>query len=318
MFNLYKKGDISPRITNEVLETVINTDLIKSSPQKVFAYCYLGLISYFSLNNKYKVSNIKVQEIKRYLGYSELNKKVDYIIKKNGVLEQLGFITDIRNPVAENTKNRIKVPLALDEMKDCHTFNLKLLFKCLENHELGTIGFFIANYIKEFNNGYVYGVRGSINYLSKTLNIPSSTVTNYLEELAKNDLIPRNNVRDHDTLTEMSLYFRGKLNNWKTASLEAHGNKCFVSGKKDDLNIHHIIPFNKIRDYVLNSLNLENKPMREFTATELAEIESVMLEFHKLSVGVPLNEKVHKQFHLKYGNNTTLENLLEFKSNYKM
>lgn len=316
MLNLYKKGDISPRISNEVLETIVNTDLIKSSPQKIFAYCYLGLISYLTINEKYKETNIKVQEIKRHLGYSELNKKVDYIIKKNGVLEQLGFITDIKNPHSERTNNRIKIPLVLDEMKDCHTFNLKLFFKCLEKYELGTVGFFIANYIKEFNNQYVYGVRGSINYLSKTLNIPSSTVTNYLEELAENDLIPKNNVRDHDTLTEMSLYFRSKLNSWKNTSLEVHGNKCFVTGKKEDLIVHHIIPFNKIRDYILNELKLENKPMSEFTVEELTEIESRILDFHKLSVGVPLNEKIHKQFHMKYGNNTTLENLLEFKSNY--
>lgn len=314
--NLYVTGDISPRICNDVLQVIIDTDKIKSSPQKVFAYCYLGLISYLTTNQKYKLYDVKVQEIKRYLGYSELNKKVDYIIKKNGVLEELGFIKDEPNPYEGKTKNRIKIPMILDEMMDCHTFNLNLFFKCLENDKLGTIGFFIANYIKEFNDDYVYGVRGSVNYLSNILNIPRSTVGNYLDELSNNNLINKNKIRSHDTLSEMSIYFRGKLNNWKNDSLEFHNKKCFISGKKDNLVIHHLIPFNQIRDYVLNKLDLEDKPMDQFTTEELNIIENKLLDYHELSIGVPLNEKIHKQFHLQYGSSTTLEDLLEFKYQY--
>jgi hypothetical protein len=314
--NIYQKGDISPRICNDVFQVIIDSDKIKSSPQKVFAYCYLGLISYLTINQKYKQHDIKVQEIKKYLGYSELNKKVDYIIKKNGVLEELGLIKDEPNPFEGKTKNRVKIPLVLDEMQECHTFNLNLFFKCLENNELGTTGFFIANYVKEFDNEYVYGVRGSVNYLSRVLNMSKNTVTTYLNKLSNNNLINSNKIRSHDTLTEMSLYFRSKLNKWKNDSLEFYGNKCFVSGKKDNLIIHHLIPFNKIRDYVLNQIDLQDKPMNQFTSDELALIESKILDYHQLSLGIPLNEKIHKQFHLQYGHNSSLEDLLEFKDQY--
>jgi hypothetical protein len=315
LMDIYKTGDISPRISNDVLDVLIKTNTINSSPQKVFAYCYLGLIAYFDINNKYTFRNIKVQDIKRYLGYSEMNKKVDYIIKKNGSLEQLGLIIDKNNPY-EGAKNHVKVPLILDEMKECHTFNLSLFFKCMNDNKLGTIGFFIANYIKEFETTYTYGTRGSVNYLSNILNIPTSTVSNYLEELAELNLINKNSVRNHDTLTEMSLHFRSKLNVWKNDSLQIHDDKCFVTGKKNNLVVHHIVPFNQIRDYVLNELKLENKPITDFTNEEFKLIESRIVDYHKLSIGVPLNETIHKQFHFQYGNYATLENLLEFKYQY--
>jgi hypothetical protein len=316
--NIYEKGDCSPRICNDVLQVILETDKIKSSPQKIFAYCYLGLISYLNINQKYKQHDIQVYEIKRYLGYAEQNKKLDYIIKKNGVLNELGFIKDEPNPFKRNKRNRVKIPLILDEMRDCHTFNLSLFFKCLENSELGTMGFFIANYVKEFDNDYVYGVRGSVNYLSRVLNISKNTVTNYLNELSNNNLINSNKIRNHETLAEMSLYFRSKLIKWRNDSLDFYGNKCFVSGEKDNIVVHHLIPFNQIRDYVLNQLDLQDKPMDQFTSDELDLIEGKILDYHELSLGVPLNEKIHKQFHMQYGSNTTLENLLEFKYSYKI
>jgi hypothetical protein len=316
--NIYEKGDCSPRICNDVLQVILETEKIKSSPQKIFAYCYLGLISYLNINQKYKQHDIQVYEIKRYLGYAEQNKKLDYIIKKNGVLNELGFIKDEPNPFKRNKRNRVKIPLILDEMRDCHTFNLSLFFKCLENSELGTMGFFIANYVKEFDNDYVYGVRGSVNYLSRVLNISKNTVTNYLNELSNNNLINSNKIRNHETLAEMSLYFRSKLIKWRNDSLDFYGNKCFVSGEKDNIVVHHLIPFNQIRDYVLNQLDLQDKPMNQFTSDELDLIECKILDYHQLSLGVPLNEKIHKQFHMKYGSNTTLENLLEFKYSYKI
>jgi hypothetical protein len=316
--NIYEKGDCSPRICNDVLQVILETDKIKSSPQKIFAYCYLGLISYLNINQKYKQHDIQVYEIKRYLGYAEQNKKLDYIIKKNGVLNELGFIKDEPNPFKRNKRNRVKIPLILDEMRDCHTFNLSLFFKCLENSELGTMGFFIANYVKEFDNDYVYGVRGSVNYLSRVLNISKNTVTNYLNELSNNNLINSNKIRNHETLAEMSLYFRSKLIKWRNDSLDFYGNKCFVSGEKDNIVVHHLIPFNQIRDYVLNQLDLQDKPMDQFTSDELDLIEGKILDYHQLSLGVPLNDKIHKQFHMKYGSNTTLENLLEFKYSYKI
>jgi hypothetical protein len=283
--NIYEKGDCSPRICNDVLQVILETDKIKSSPQKIFAYCYLGLISYLNINQKYKQHDIQVYEIKRYLGYAEQNKKLDYIIKKNGVLNELGFIKDEPNPFKRNKRNRVKIPLILDEMRDCHTFNLSLFFKCLENSELGTMGFFIANYVKEFDNDYVYGVRGSVNYLSRVLNISKNTVTNYLNELSNNNLINSNKIRNHETLAEMSLYFRSKLIKWRNDSLDFYGNKCFVSGEKDNIVVHHLIPFNQIRDYVLNQLDLQDKPMDQFTSDELDLIEGKILDYHELSLG---------------------------------
>lgn len=313
---IYDKGDISPRICDDVLDVIMHTDKIKGTTHKIFAYCYLGLISYLDINKKYSQYNIKVQDIKRCLGYAENNKKINYIIKKNGVLENLGFINDQDNPFQGSVKNRIKVPTILDEMKDCHTFNLKLFFRCMEEADLKLTGFFVSNYIKEFQSDYIYGVRGSVNYMSKVLNISKSTVSNYLERLAKYDLINKNNIRNQDNLTGISMYFRNKINNWKDESLSAHNYKCFITGERKDLIVHHIVPFNKIRDYALNQLDIDNKSIEDFTDEEIKIAEGIILDFHKLSIGVPLSNKVHEEFHREYGNYATIEDLLEYKYNY--
>lgn len=316
MFSIYEKGDISPRLNDDVLKDIMNTDLISNAPQKVFAYCYLGVISYLTYNNKYSKQNIRVEDIKEYLGYAKINKKVNFIIKKGGVLEEMGLISNIPNPSYIDSKNHVKVPKALDELSDCHTFNLKLFFSCMNNPKLNLIGFFIANYIKEFQNNYIYGVRGSVAQISKLLNIPISTVGNYLDELANENLINKNNIRDKEAVGEISIHLRGKLGKWRNDSLEFHNNKCFVSGRTKNLIIHHIVPFNQIRDYVLNSLELSNKALSDFTKEELTILENRFNDYHSLSLGVPLNETIHKQFHMLYGNYATLEELLEYKNEY--
>jgi hypothetical protein len=56
--NIYEKGDISPRISNLVLEQIMSTDQINGSQAKVFAYCYLGVASYLFINNYASIEDL--------------------------------------------------------------------------------------------------------------------------------------------------------------------------------------------------------------------------------------------------------------------
>lgn len=314
LIDLYEKGDMSPRISNSVLESILNTNEITGTvSQRAFAYCYLGIVSYLLINSKYSKHTITVMDIKGFLGYSEINKKIDYIIKKNGVLYKLGYLTDEKNIFNLNA-NRIRVPIILDEMDDCHTFNLKLFFDCMDNEELGINGFVIANYLKEFGHNYSYGEWGSIVKLSNILNIEQRTLCNYLKILNEYNLIEKVEIRRKDEhISDISVFLRSKLGDWIENSIKENDKKCFVSGREDNLTVHHVVSFTKIRNFVLDSLNIETKPISEFSKEELDATLAIFLDYHKLSIGIPLNKEVHSEFHKEYGDYASLEDLLRFK-----
>lgn len=67
---------------------------INNSSQIAFAYAYLYYITYLYRYCEYIDGNgekVTQERIKEYLGYSPKNKKVDYIIKKGGVLDTIQY-----------------------------------------------------------------------------------------------------------------------------------------------------------------------------------------------------------------------------------
>jgi hypothetical protein len=67
---------------------------IDNSRQVAFAYSYVYYITYLYRYCKYIDDNgLKVTQdrIKEYLGYAPNNKKVNYIIKKDGILDSIGY-----------------------------------------------------------------------------------------------------------------------------------------------------------------------------------------------------------------------------------
>lgn len=73
----------------------------KGSSHVAFTYSYYFLISWLYRYAKYGEKNIDVKLIKQMLGYNPDNKKINYIIKKDGVLDQIGYTkTDTDYPIA--------------------------------------------------------------------------------------------------------------------------------------------------------------------------------------------------------------------------
>lgn len=68
---------------------------LKNANHIAFAYSYYYLISTLYRYCKYDGTNFTQSHIKSLLGYAATNKQIDYIIKKNGVLDQINYTQSI-------------------------------------------------------------------------------------------------------------------------------------------------------------------------------------------------------------------------------
>lgn len=314
--DLYVTGDISPRISNEVLEDILNTNDLKNASHRIVAYVVLGVVSYLHINGKYDQYIISTKDIKKFIGYNPDNKKIDYILKKNGFLHNRGYIFEKRETLSKKKNNKIRIPNVLDEMKECHTFNLSLFFKCMDSPQLGIKAFVIINYIKEIEREFKYGRHGDIKKLTYKIPLNHHTMTYNLKALYDEGMINKEEVQEREIDFPLNLHLRGKLWWWRDIAKQVHEEKCFISGKTSNLIIHHVISFSQIRDFVFNFHSVEYKKLEDYNEQELDLVNSMIADYHRLATGVPLEKEIHRQFHMKYGSNATMENLLEFKMNY--
>lgn len=91
----------------------------KGSSHVAFAYSYYYLISWLYRYAKYGELNIDVKMIKQVLGYNPENKKVNYLIKKNGFLDEIGYTyTDTDYPLSWDFNNGDINFMMLSDMDD--------------------------------------------------------------------------------------------------------------------------------------------------------------------------------------------------------
>lgn len=138
----FKEKESFLLMPNEVIPMIVKCEQIESKQEKAkaisFAYTYLFISTWMYRYAKYGVVNMEIQSVKglkRLAGISETTKTLDFIIKKNGMLDQLGLTETIpykeapikwgldenNNPVFEYFKSLDKEVIALIE-KD---FSLK-------------------------------------------------------------------------------------------------------------------------------------------------------------------------------------------------
>lgn len=118
---------------------------------------------------------------------------------------------------------------------------------------------------------------------------------------------------------DIYLRYSPQMKKWRTKYTLKYNNKCAISGKhrKGCMHIHHIIPHHTIRNEVLYDLNLPlHRYVDEYTEEELKAISSRYIDKHSGFEGILMLKRVHKLFHKIYGNNTTMENYLEFKERW--
>jgi hypothetical protein len=105
---------------------------------------------------------------------------------------------------------------------------------------------------------------------------------------------------------------------WREASLY-HGNyTCLISGRKNNLAVHHLYSFESIVKDTINELIEENKLDDHWLLNPYVtmDIKERFLHNHKRSgLGVVLHKKIHDEFHRIFKRkNNTCNQFEEFKS----
>lgn len=85
----YNEKESNLFIHNEIFKDL--QDNFKKTNHIPVAYCYYYLISWLYRYAKYGSFNIDNKKIKEILGYHQDSKGIDYIMKKNGVLDLMGY-----------------------------------------------------------------------------------------------------------------------------------------------------------------------------------------------------------------------------------
>lgn len=97
-------------------------------------------------------------------------------------------------------------------------------------------------------------------------------------------------------------YCRARLKNWRELSIEVSNDKCVITGERF-AEVHHVYPFSKILEEVIEKSNIiirEN--MEEYTFEEIQTINYWNDSLHKkYGLGVCLSNEMHKKFHTNYG-----------------
>lgn len=114
-------------------------------------------------------------------------------------------------------------------------------------------------------------------------------------------------------VSELNGFLRDRLKGWKKRILNQHDNTCFLTGTKENLQVHHINPFHVIRDEVLNELGYElHEKISDYSNDQLKNVRAKFLQRHRKEIGYPLAKEIHKEFHSRYGYETTIKEFEEF------
>lgn len=86
-------------LPNEIFSDLANSNEFKTANHRAFAFSYIYLTTWLYRYCKYSNSTeiINQRKLKEILGYSPDDKRTNYLIKKNGLLEQLDYLKTTTN-----------------------------------------------------------------------------------------------------------------------------------------------------------------------------------------------------------------------------
>lgn len=120
-------------------------------------------------------------------------------------------------------------------------------------------------------------------------------------------------------ITDLRKACREHLIPWVKESFIHYNGRCYITGKTNNLDLHHFYNFKNILEETLMELNLDiYSKIYEYTQDELNLIHKTVLENHfKYGYGIPLRKDIHILFHKIYGyKNNSMSQLEEFKNDY--
>lgn len=123
------------------------------------------------------------------------------------------------------------------------------------------------------------------------------------EEYLKQHRSGENNNCWRGGISTLSNYIRNNIEKWVKDSFSFYKGKCVITGETNNLELHHLYPFNKILRETLKELNLDIlKTIGEYSSNELNNIIELCLKKHyEYGYGIPLKKELHIKFHKNYG-----------------
>ncbi|QCR33579.1 hypothetical protein [Lysinibacillus sp. SGAir0095] len=119
--------------------------------------------------------------------------------------------------------------------------------------------------------------------------------------------------------SEIKLYLRGKLKEWKKDSLNYASYRCVISGevgnRKDPLEVHHLFKsFSSIYHESLELCKLEEvSNIGEYTKEELdLLIHTLISKHYEYGLGVPIKRSLHLEYHHFFKKESPSGNFEEF------
>lgn len=96
----YTETEGSIHLPNEIFKDLQKN--IKSPKHLAFAYSYYYAVNYLYRYSKYNIKRYTQQDLKAILGYNKDNKRIDYIVKKGGILDTMGYTQTVQDYPIEN------------------------------------------------------------------------------------------------------------------------------------------------------------------------------------------------------------------------
>lgn len=216
-------------MANEILDD-IQEKVTKNSSHLAFSYSYIYLTTWMYRYAKHislTEGFIDNGKMKGLLGYSKDYKPLDYLIKKNGLLDQLGYTETVKDFPTNWTfedeylefamysefkedlrylnlsrKFSVKLPVkaihrydneVLDgtyyEFENTHCIPFEVFMFCMANNKIGATGFYLYAYIKRMNGMFPEGWDVAFDKLAKVTGVPASTIGRYMDELRRYNMI---------------------------------------------------------------------------------------------------------------------------------
>jgi hypothetical protein len=114
----YNEHEVNVYVPNEIFQDLKDSEMNRSN-HLAFAYSYYYLCCWLYRYCKYGHANIDVKMVKGMLGYSPNSKDIDFIIKKNGILDQMGYtFSSTDYPIAWDFNNGDILFTMLSELED--------------------------------------------------------------------------------------------------------------------------------------------------------------------------------------------------------
>ena len=102
--------------------------------------------------------------------------------------------------------------------------------------------------------------------------------------------------------SEISRYIRKNNHGWRNKVIDKKDYKCELTGRTDNLIVHHVRSFNLVLDEVLKEFNI--KADDNMSNYDDAFLKQVLYRFREIQNKYPvvlIHEDIHKLFHHEYG-----------------